>query len=107
MRDDAPSLCVYFVGIGEFFDPFDMTRESRVIDVNLTGMVKTAAAVVPQMIGKGQGHYQRGLEFSDELPSAEALCLFRSSKQESRWRLWKTRAKISRSDQPHVGEPPA
>ena len=69
---------MYFVGIGEFFDPFfDMTRESRVIDVNLTGMVKTAAAVVPQMIRKGQGHFIGVSSFADELPSAEAAFLFR------------------------------
>src|SRR5215831_7714053 len=35
IRDVAPALCIYFVGIGEFFDPLDMTKESKVIDVNL------------------------------------------------------------------------
>ena len=37
-------LCVYFVGIGELLNLSDMDGESRIIDVNLTGMVKTAAA---------------------------------------------------------------
>jgi NAD(P)-dependent dehydrogenase (short-subunit alcohol dehydrogenase family) len=33
VRDHAPDLCIYFVGIGEFFDPVNMTKEPKVIDV--------------------------------------------------------------------------
>jgi NADP-dependent 3-hydroxy acid dehydrogenase YdfG len=38
-------LCIYFVGIGQLLDPLDMSGEARIVDVNLTGMVKTAGAV--------------------------------------------------------------
>src|SRR5262249_1316858 len=78
VRDDAPDLCIYFVGIGEFFDPLNMMKESKVIDVNLTEMVRTAAAVLPGMIQRGQGHFIGISSFADELPSPEAPSYFAS-----------------------------
>ena len=65
-------LCVYFVGIGELLDLSDMSGESRIIDVNLTGMVRTAAAVIPKMVERGQGHFIGVSSLADELLSAEA-----------------------------------
>ncbi len=65
-------LCIYFAGIGVFLDPLDMSGEANVIDVNLTSMVKTAAAVVPGMIERGQGHFIGVSSVADELISAEA-----------------------------------
>ena len=70
---DGPfDLCIYFVGIGEFLDPLDMSDEPKVIDVNLTGMVKTAAGVIPQMVKRGSGHFIGVSSLADELLSAEA-----------------------------------
>jgi short-subunit dehydrogenase len=71
-QTNALDLCVYFVGIGEIFDPQNMTDEPRIIDVNLTGMVRTAAAVIPQMVKRGQGHFIGVSSLADELLSAEA-----------------------------------
>jgi short-subunit dehydrogenase len=65
-------LCIYFVGIGELIDPLNMSGEARIIDVNLTGMVKTAAAVIPRMVKRGQGHFIGISSLADELLSAEA-----------------------------------
>jgi short-subunit dehydrogenase len=65
-------LCIYFVGIGELLDPLDMDGESKVIDVNLTGLVKTAAVVIPKMVKSGQGHFIGVSSLADELLSAEA-----------------------------------
>ena len=65
-------LCIYFVGIGELLNPFDMSDEPKVIDVNLTGMVKTVAAVAPEMVKRGQGHIIGISSLADELLSAEA-----------------------------------
>ena len=65
-------LCIYFAGIGEPLDPLDMSREARIIDVNLTGMVRTAAAVIPSMVRRGQGHFMGVSSMADELLSAEA-----------------------------------
>jgi short-subunit dehydrogenase len=49
-----------------------MSNEPKVIDVNFTGMVRTAAGVIPQMVKKGQGHFIGISSFADELLSAEA-----------------------------------
>jgi short-subunit dehydrogenase len=49
-----------------------MSDEPRIIEVNLTGMVKTAAAVIPQMVKRGQGHFVGVSSLADELLSAEA-----------------------------------
>jgi short-subunit dehydrogenase len=65
-------LCIYFAGIGETLDLADMRDEPRIIDVNLTGMVRTAAAVIPKMIKRGQGHFIGVSSLADELLSAEA-----------------------------------
>lgn len=70
--NDQFDLCIYFAGIGELLDPLDMHGEARIIDVNLTGMVRTAAAVIPRMVERGRGHFIGISSFADELLSAEA-----------------------------------
>jgi short-subunit dehydrogenase len=65
-------LCAYFVGIGAFLDPFDMSHEEEVIDVNLTCMVKTVSKVTPHMTKRGQGHFIGVSSLADELVFAEA-----------------------------------
>lgn len=65
-------LCIYFVGIGEILNPMDMSNEAKIIDVNLTGMVKTAAAVIPQMVKNKEGHFIGVSSLADELLSSEA-----------------------------------
>jgi len=70
--EDPIDLCVYFVGIGERLNPVDMSEESKIIDVNLTGMVITAAGVIPGMVKRGKGHFIGVSSLADELLSAEA-----------------------------------
>jgi short-subunit dehydrogenase len=65
-------LCIYFVGIGERLDPANMIDEPKVIDVNLTCMVRTTAAVIPQVVNRGRGHFIGVSSLADELLSAEA-----------------------------------
>ncbi len=65
-------LCIYFVGIGELLDPLDMSREAKIFEVNLTGMVRMAAEVIPWMVKRGQGHFIGVSSMADELLSAEA-----------------------------------
>lgn len=69
---DRFDLCIYFAGIGELLDPMDMKEEPRIFDVNLTGMVKTAAAVIPGMVERGSGHFIGLSSLADELCSAVA-----------------------------------
>jgi NAD(P)-dependent dehydrogenase (short-subunit alcohol dehydrogenase family) len=70
--EDAFDLCVYCAGIGELLDVSDMSREAKVIDVNLSGMVRTAARVIPSMVSRGHGHFIGISSLADELLSAEA-----------------------------------
>jgi len=65
-------LCIYFAGIGELLNLQSMRDEPRIIDVNLTGMVRTAAAVIPKMVDAGKGHFVGISSVADELLSAEA-----------------------------------
>jgi len=65
-------LCLYCVGIGEELNPIRMDGEAGIFDVNLTGMVKTASAVIPRMVERGQGHFIGLSSLADELLSAEA-----------------------------------
>ncbi|MBD3277447.1 MAG: SDR family NAD(P)-dependent oxidoreductase [Candidatus Aegiribacteria sp.] len=69
---DLPDLCIYFVGIGEPLDLSNMSQEPDIIDINLTGMVRTAAAVIPRMVERGRGHFIGVSSVADELLSAEA-----------------------------------
>lgn len=66
------NLCIYFVGIGDLIDFSDMANEPKVIDVNFTGMVRTAAGVIPRMVASGRGHFIGVSSIADELLSAEA-----------------------------------
>ena len=60
------------MGIGELLNLQDMRADAHIIDVNFTGMVKTAAAVIPQMVKNGRGHFIGVSSVADELLSAEA-----------------------------------
>jgi short-subunit dehydrogenase len=71
-RGGRLDLCIYFAGIGELLDPADMRLEPAIIDVNLTGMVRTASVVIPQMVKQGQGHFIGISSLADVLLSAEA-----------------------------------
>ena len=66
-------LCIYFAGIGGPIDVLNMATEVQVIDVNLTGMVRTAAGVVPHMVRRGQGQFIGLSSLADELTSPEAI----------------------------------
>jgi NAD(P)-dependent dehydrogenase (short-subunit alcohol dehydrogenase family) len=65
-------LCIYCAGIGELLNLGDMGAEARVIDVNLTGMVRTAAVVIPMMVQSGRGHFMGLSSLADDLVSGEA-----------------------------------
>ena len=62
-------VCLYLAGIGELLDLSDMSGETHVFDVNLMGLVRTAAAVVPGMAERGEGHFVGLSSMADELVS--------------------------------------
>ena len=72
LQNNPVVLCIYFAGIGELLSPRDMHHEAEIIDVNLTGMVRTAAGVVPHKVRNGKGHFVGVSSMADELLSAEA-----------------------------------
>jgi short-subunit dehydrogenase len=65
-------LCMFCAGIGELLDTSNMEPEVGIFNVNLTGMVKTAACVIPPMVKKGQGHFIGLSSVADEMLSPEA-----------------------------------
>ena len=73
VRDQGPfDVCVYCVGIGSALSLPDLSNEARVIDVNLTAMVRTMAAVVPGWIERRQGHFVGLSSLADDLYNPEA-----------------------------------
>jgi NAD(P)-dependent dehydrogenase (short-subunit alcohol dehydrogenase family) len=68
----ALDVCGYFAGIGEIVDLSDMDHEVDVVDVNLMGMIRTVAGVVPGMVRRGAGHFIGVSSLADELLSGEA-----------------------------------
>ncbi len=54
---ESGDACIYCAGVGEELDPSRFEREVEVFEVNLTGAVRTAAALVPAMVAAGSGHF--------------------------------------------------
>ena len=65
-------LCGYFAGVGELVDLSDMWKEVYVVEVNLMGMIRTVAGIVPGMVRRGRGHFMGVSSLADELLSAVA-----------------------------------
>ena len=65
-------LCCYFVGIGEPIDIATMATEEHVVDVNLMGLLRTLAAVVPGMVARGRGHVLGLSSLADELMTPQS-----------------------------------
>ena len=72
LSEQSFDLCIYFVGIGELLDLTDMSGEIVITDVNFMAMVKTASAVIPQMVKNRNGHFIGISSVADDLLSAEA-----------------------------------
>jgi short-subunit dehydrogenase len=66
------ALCVYCHGIGELLNPRDMQNKENIFEVNLTGLVKTAAVIIPTMVEKGEGHFIGLSSVADDMLSPEA-----------------------------------
>jgi short-subunit dehydrogenase len=71
-QSEPLDLCVYCAGIGEPLDLSDMSGEPAIFEVDLVGMVRTAAEVIPGMVRRGSGHLIGLSSLADEMISAEA-----------------------------------
>ena len=73
LREEGPvDVCVYCVGIGSALSLPDLSNEVRVIEVNLTAMVKTMAFVVPGWIERRHGHFIGLSSLADDIYNPEA-----------------------------------
>ena len=68
---DHINLCLYCPGIGERLDINNMLREIEIFEVNLMGLVQTAAIGVPKLVQQGEGHLIGISSVADELLSSE------------------------------------
>ena len=73
LKKNGPiDVCIYCAGTGKILDLYSMEGEVDIFDVNLTGMVKTAACVIPAMADRGKGHFIGLSSIVDEMLSPEA-----------------------------------
>jgi len=79
LERDLPELVIYCAGIGQELDLTDLRLEARTFEVNLVGMVKTAAAVIPLMVNRKGGHFIGLSSLADELVLADS-CSYCASK---------------------------
>lgn len=66
------ALCVYCPGIGELLNPRDMQNEVNIFEVNLIGLVKTAAVIIPAMVENSKGHIIGLSSVADDMLSPDA-----------------------------------
>jgi len=71
-KDQPFDLCIYCAGIGELLDITNMEQEIEIFEVNLLGMIKTAACIIPKMVKQEAGHFIGLSSFADEMLSPEA-----------------------------------
>jgi len=71
-KNDSLDLCIYCAGIGELLNPANMENETKIFEVNLLGMVKTASYVIPLLVKRGKGHFIGLSSLADRMISGEA-----------------------------------
>lgn len=64
--------CIYCVGVGSALTLPEVSNESRVFEVNLTGMVRTMQALVPEWLVKRRGHFVGLSSIADDIYNADA-----------------------------------
>lgn len=72
LKEQPIDLCIYCPGIGELLDITNMEQEIEIFEVNLTGLIKTVACLIPAMVKNGRGHFIGLSSVADELLSPEA-----------------------------------
>jgi NAD(P)-dependent dehydrogenase (short-subunit alcohol dehydrogenase family) len=74
LNEEGPfDVCVYCAGIGSALALPDLSREAHVIDVNLTGLVRTVEILVPSWLKQQRGGHFVGLSsLGDAVYLAEA-----------------------------------
>ncbi len=71
-KDGGFDACIYCAGIGSGLTLPDLSNETRVFDVNLTGMVRTLETLVPHWLERGTGHFVGLSSIADDIYSTDA-----------------------------------
>jgi short-subunit dehydrogenase len=71
-KEGGFDACIYCAGIGSQLTLPDLSNESRVFDVNLTGMVRTFEVLAPYWIERGKGHFIGLSSLADDIYSTDA-----------------------------------
>lgn len=73
IAEEGPfDTCIYCAAIGSELTLPDLSREAQVIEVNLTAMVKTFAALTPGWISRKHGHFIGLSSLADDFYNEDA-----------------------------------
>ncbi|MDR4494845.1 MAG: SDR family NAD(P)-dependent oxidoreductase [Nitrospirales bacterium] len=73
LLDKGPfDVCIFCAAIGSRLTLPDLSKEARVMEVNLTAMVRTLAALIPGWLERGQGHFLGLSSLADDFYNANA-----------------------------------
>jgi NAD(P)-dependent dehydrogenase (short-subunit alcohol dehydrogenase family) len=64
--------CIYCAGIGSALALPDVSNEARVFEVNLTAMVRTVQALLPEWLARGHGHFVGLSSIADDFYNLDA-----------------------------------
>lgn len=65
-------VCIYCAAIGSELTLPDLSREAQVIEINLTAMVRTMAALIPAWMSRGNGHFIGLSSLADDFYNQDA-----------------------------------
>lgn len=71
-EEDGFDACIYCAGVGSELTLPDLSDDARVVDVNLTAMVRTMQVLVPHWLARGSGHFVRLSSLADGVYLADA-----------------------------------
>lgn len=73
LAEEGPfDACIYCAAIGSRLTLPDLSQEARVVEVNLTSMVRTLAALVPGWLKRRQGHFIGLSSLADDFYNADS-----------------------------------
>ena len=73
LTEEGPfDVCIYCAAIGSELTLPDLSRESQVIEVNLTAMIKTFAVLAPDWIDRKSGHFIGLSSLADDFYNQDA-----------------------------------
>ncbi len=71
-KEDPIDVCIYCAAIGSELTLPDLSKEAQVIEVNLTAMVRTMAALTPDWLSRGNGHFIGLSSLADDFYNQDA-----------------------------------